>query len=209
MAKDNSTVRIGQCINFGNCQKADSRELQKINIGDEFICTEPGCEGTLIEPPKSPPFPWWIIIVIAAVLLLGGLFLGYPSIKSFFEKKAISEISHPITSDGLTVDSTSLSSESNEAEKLPPSPSKSYSFGKYVGQLKNGIPDGQGTMYYNKSIRIAKHAGDPYYAESGDVFVGTWGNGDIVNGKLLDKNNNLKAIILAGKRPNPYNIGKD
>jgi len=46
-------------------------------------------------------------------------------------------------------------------------------------------------------------------AASGDVFVGTWGNGDIVNGKLFDKNNIMKATILAGRRPNPYNIGKN
>ena len=84
-----------------------------------------------------------------------------------------------------------------------------YSFGRYEGKRVNGIPDGQGTMYYTCRVQIAKHGRSTYYAEAGDTFVGTWGNGDIVNGKLLDSNNNQKAAILAGKRPNPYDLTND
>jgi len=84
-----------------------------------------------------------------------------------------------------------------------------YSFGKYVGECKNGIPDGVGTMYYNKSVRIAKYATEKYCAETGDTLVGLWGNGDIISGELRDKNNNHKATILSGKRPTPYNIEND
>ena len=90
----------------------------------------------------------------------------------------------------------------------PPS-SPVYSFGRYDGKLVNGIPDGQGTMYYTCRVQIAKHDRNTYYAEAGDIFVGTWGNGDIVNGNLYDSNNNQKAAILAGKRPNPYNLKQD
>ena len=64
-------------------------------------------------------------------------------------------------------------------------------------------------MTYTRRVQIAKHARQTYYAEKGDVFVGTWGNGDIVNGNLFDSQNNQKAAILAGKRPNPYDISKD
>ena len=103
-----------------------------------------------------------------------------------------------------TVKTPSSSGQTQESNNT-----KKYSFGKYSGSLKNGIPEGKGTMIYTTHTRIAKHARETYYAENGDVFVGTWGNGDIVNGKLFDKNNNLKATILAGKRPNPYDISKD
>jgi hypothetical protein len=95
------------------------------------------------------------------------------------------------------------------SKPTPKANEKNYSFGKYKGELKDGIPDGEGTMYYTKHVQIAKHARETYYAEQGDVFVGTWGNGDIVNGKLFDKNNNLKASLLPGKRFNPYDISKD
>lgn len=86
---------------------------------------------------------------------------------------------------------------------------KTYSFGKYEGKLVNGRPDGQGTMYYTCRVQIAKHGRNTQYAEKGDVLVGTWGNGDIVNGNLYDSSNNQKAAILAGKRPNPYELSND
>ena len=86
---------------------------------------------------------------------------------------------------------------------------KTYPFGKYEGNTLNGYPEGQGTMYYTKRVQIAKHGENTYYAEAGDTYVGLWGNGDIVNGKLKDKDNNLKATILAGKRPKVYDISND
>jgi len=86
---------------------------------------------------------------------------------------------------------------------------KTYPFGKYDGYGLDGYPEGQGTMYYSKRVQIAKHSEGTYFAEEGDTYVGLWGNGDIVNGKLMDKNNKLKATILAGKRPQLYDISKD
>jgi len=96
----------------------------------------------------------------------------------------------------------------SDSSPTPPPPER-YAFGRYEGSRVNGIPDGQGTMYYTCRVQIAKHGRNKYYAEEGDTFVGTWGNGDIVNGNLYDRNNNQKAAILAGKRPNPYNLSND
>ena len=88
---------------------------------------------------------------------------------------------------------------------------KTYSFGKYVGNLKNGIPEGDGKMYYHRRIQIAKHDTDnpPHYAESGDWFDGTWGNGDIICGALYSKDGKIKEKIFAPKRFNPYDLNKD
>ena len=86
-----------------------------------------------------------------------------------------------------------------------------YSFGKYVGDIRNGIPEGSGTMYYYKHMQIAKHdtKNPPHYTEEGDYFIGTWGNGDIVNGALYSKDNVLKEKIFASKRPNPHDLSKE
>lgn len=86
-----------------------------------------------------------------------------------------------------------------------------YSFGKYVGDAKKGIPEGSGTMYYYKHIQIAKHdtKNPPHYTEEGDYFIGTWGNGDIINGALYSKDNVLKEKIFASKRPNPHDLSKE
>jgi hypothetical protein len=89
------------------------------------------------------------------------------------------------------------------------SSSKSYSQGKYSGGLKNGYPEGQGTMVYTKYVRIAKHDSKEHYAEAGYSLVGTWINGDISNGKLIDKNGNTVEVILAGARNSVYNLEND
>lgn len=88
---------------------------------------------------------------------------------------------------------------------------KQYSFGKYVGELKNGIPEGNGKFYYTHRVQIAKHDTDnpAHYAEAGDWFDGTWGNGDIVSGALYSKDGKIKEKIFAPKRFNPYDLNSD
>lgn len=86
-----------------------------------------------------------------------------------------------------------------------------YSFGRYEGNLKNGIPEGNGKMYYTSRHQIAKHDTDnpPHYAEAGDVFDGSWGNGDIVSGALYNKDGIIKEKIFAPKRFNAYDLHND
>ncbi len=95
-------------------------------------------------------------------------------------------------------------------EKSPKSHTKRYWFGKYEGDMKNGIPDGNGKMYYNCHIQIAKfHSNSPYFAEEGDYFDGYWTNGDINNGRLFDKDGNLKHTIRGKSRTRPYDLEID
>ena len=84
-----------------------------------------------------------------------------------------------------------------------------YSFGKYEGETVNGIPQGQGTMTYTCNVQIAKAARTKYCAEKGDIFVGSWYNGDIEHGELRSSDNVLKASISNGRRPNAYNLSND
>jgi len=158
-----------------------------------------------------------LILFIAAIAVLIGGWWIYDNRESGSVRKVLDKFGFAppdtvriVTDDAKKTADEKTSTTQEEQKNHPPTPyTKTYSFGKYSGQLKNGMPEGNGTMIYTKPAQIAKHAREPYYAEKGDVFVGTWGNGDIVNGKLFDKNNNLKATILAGKRPNPYDINKD
>lgn len=97
-------------------------------------------------------------------------------------------------------------------QPLPPEdPTKGtikYSIGKYVGELKNGIPEGSGKFYYSCRVQIAKHDTDnpAHYAEAEDWFDGTWGNGDIISGALYGKDGKIKEKIFAPKRFNPYDL---
>ncbi|MCL2072766.1 MAG: hypothetical protein FWH18_02500 [Marinilabiliaceae bacterium] len=89
-----------------------------------------------------------------------------------------------------------------------------YPFGTYTGgmkystQLRKWIPNGEGKMDYKKRVRIAKHDDQEHYAEAGYSLDGTWINGDISNGKLIDKNGKTE-VILPGARNSDYNLEKD
>jgi len=109
-----------------------------------------------------------------------------------------------------------------EGSKPPPPPtppvkSITYSFGKYTGYIKYSsdlrkeIPEGDGKITYTRRVQIAKHdTNSPaHYAEAGDYFDGSWGNGDIVSGYLYYKNGQIKERILAPKRFNDYDLSKD
>jgi hypothetical protein len=96
-----------------------------------------------------------------------------------------------------------------EGGKPAGEPTKNYSFGKYEGRLKNGIPEGDGKMTYNRRVQIAKHDTKAHYAESGDYFDGSWGNGDIVSGYLYDKTGAIKERIFVSKRINAYDLAND
>ena len=66
----------GRCTNFGNCDKADSREIQTIPDGAAFKCTNSGCNSPLsptIEPP--PPPIGKIIAALLAIIVIGAIFL--------------------------------------------------------------------------------------------------------------------------------------
>ncbi|MDR3338983.1 MAG: Ig-like domain-containing protein [Candidatus Symbiothrix sp.] len=117
MANNNLTARKGQCINYGNCPKADSHEVIEVNLGDDFICPE--CEGSLIDLPQGQKFPWKIVIVIVAVLAIGaGIYFAVPFIKDKFSSTSGGEteesvpndiiVTHPITPDSITINKYTL-----------------------------------------------------------------------------------------------------
>ena len=86
---------------------------------------------------------------------------------------------------------------------------KNYWFGRYEGNLKNGIPEGRGVMYYNCHVQIAKHDIEPHYAERGDYFDGVWSNGDIEVGDLYNGKGELKYHICPGGRTQQYELNDD
>lgn len=76
MATNNLTVRKGKCINFGNCKIADAKEIVEVNLGDEFICSNPECRGMLVEVRRKPKRKLLFVGVGVFLLLfiIGGIF---------------------------------------------------------------------------------------------------------------------------------------
>ena len=73
-----------------------------------------------------------------------------------------------------------------------------FPFGYYKGETINGLRDGQGTMFFNERSIISPKDLKKRYAEAGDYVSGTWVDGNIVNGKLFNKNGDQKETLLIG-----------
>jgi hypothetical protein len=73
-----------------------------------------------------------------------------------------------------------------------------FSYGYYKGEMKNGLRDGQGVMTFTEKYLISPKDLKKRFAEAGDYVSGTWVEGNIVNGKLFDKNGEQKETLLIG-----------
>ena len=71
--------------------------------------------------------------------------------------------------------------------------------GTYTGELKDGKPDGMGTLRYNSRTLISSSDPKKRYAEAGQYIVGQFRDGGLLQGKLFDSNNNhIETIIIGG-----------
>ncbi|MCQ2086225.1 MAG: hypothetical protein MJZ90_03195 [Bacteroidales bacterium] len=226
----------GICTNW-DCPNFDENKKKIIEIpdGEEFVC--PKCGKRLVEYTGESWFKKHKIAVIAASVVVVAiviiLCLTLPK-KAGEEPKGGNNSETPSENTIVNEDpaQTGENNDTNQQEEnsidtIKEKPRDTiriieeppviitnvieYSFGKYVGDAKKDIPEGSGTMYYYRHMQIAKHdkKNPPHYAEEGDYFIGTWGNGDIVNGALYSKDNVLKGKIFAPKRPNPYDLSKE
>jgi hypothetical protein len=69
--------RQGRCTNFGNCSRADSKEIISVPIGVDFVCPEPDCQSNLILVGENGGWAKkWRIQIIAGVLAVVLVGLG-------------------------------------------------------------------------------------------------------------------------------------
>lgn len=86
----------------------------------------------------------------------------------------------------------------------PPTPPVSttgtlkLSYGTYTGQIKNGYPNGQGRLVYNKSRQISKYDSKGRTAQAGESVQGNFKNGFLTIGKHYDASGNLIESLNIG-----------
>jgi hypothetical protein len=124
MATNNLTARKGRCINFGNCSIADTKEIIVINLGDDFVCSNPDCRGMLVEEKKQPPKKWILYAGIAVVFI--GLILFF-FIKSKVEQ--VTDVGKVVekaitTYDKTTDEGSDIKEDFNESKNTLPSQEK-------------------------------------------------------------------------------------
>lgn len=70
----------------------------------------------------------------------------------------------------------------------------SLGYGTWRGGIRNGKPDGSGTLTFSSQHRVDRSSS--YEANPGDYFVATYDNGSLISGKLYDRNGNLLNTII-------------
>jgi hypothetical protein len=77
--------------------------------------------------------------------------------------------------------------------------SKTFAGGsKYVGNMVKGQMHGLGTYTYGQRELISTRDSKNRYAEAGDYIIGQFECGNVVSGKLYDRDNNLKEVVIIG-----------
>jgi len=205
-------TRKGSCINFGNCSKADLKETIELGVTEDFVCPE--CDSELTEMvgkskggKKKMPL---IIGGVALVLVLAGGGLIYAlsgdETDEFEDLAALAsteQVQQVEETPSVTVAEEPAPAPEASKQVAPSAPANNSSldlgFATYKGELKDGVANGMGTMYYSERHLISKRDRQERYAEAGDYIVGEFYGGELVQGKLFDSENVQKQTLILGR----------
>ena len=100
-------------------------------------------------------------------------------------------------------DKTATVAVAVEATKKPvhvvPKPTKgNLGYGTFTGPMKNGQPNGSGTLRYTSSHLIDSRDPKGRVALPGDYVIGEWKNGKLIQGRWYNSVNNSKGAIIIG-----------
>lgn len=210
--------RKGICQNVGVCSMAN--KVQVITDDDaDFKCVECGEElkpyvEEKVDPTKKGKGKLIAGIAAAVVLLGAGAYFG---LSGGSEKPADGPTGIDTTKiDTVKVDTTKQA-ETTAAPEKPATPpvaepakggnknpggdgggtvdgqgTKKFPYGKYVGYLKGGQPDGSGQLTFTASYQL----NDEYTAEAGDYIQGVFQNGKPTFVTLYKKDGTVVKIKL-------------
>ena len=221
MAQNNAMVRKGKCLNIGNCNKANSKEIVDVNIGEDFVC--PDCGGDLVEVKPTTSSLGLIIGGIVLALAIVGASVYFFVIKG--DDPAAFDGGEVVVVDSVDVDTdteteaedtTTLDQETPEevieevepvkrpVEIEKPAPTggvvtKDLGYAVWIGKMKNGKPhDVQGTLKFKTNHIIDTRDDKGRTAGPGDQVIGTFEDGHLTNGKWYKADGNVESIILGG-----------
>lgn len=175
----------GICKNFGECDLADSKEVQEVDKTN-FVCEECGKPLHLLDSAKSSkgkrPDNNKLIIIIAAVVVLIALIGGFYVLGQGDAKpEPESAVAAPVDNDSIKAaqqraDSIEAARVAAEQQRIKDSLDAAT---KAVEQEKNKSKHGQNPQPTNSGTKDLGYA----------IFKGTLKNGkpDAVNGRLIFK----------------------
>lgn len=203
--------RYGMCVN-DQCE--NYQKTIEVSHGD-FVC--PKCKKSLSPcppPPPPPPTKKIVIAAVAALVLIGGglfFFLGGSN-----DKQPVEDVIEvPLDSIETAVPDTVVKTDTvvvrdtvvktqvvtvSEKPKTKPVASGSVNLGyaKFTGPVKNGKPNGMGTMRFTSSHIIDSRDSKGRVADAGDYVTGEWKDGKLVQGRWFGSDGNVKGSLMIG-----------
>lgn len=82
--------------------------------------------------------------------------------------------------------------------KPQPTPRPKLGYGSFSGPLKNGKPNGMGTLRYTTSHLIDSRDPKGRVAQPGDYVTGEWKDGKLVQGRWYGSDNTVKGSLMIG-----------
>lgn len=85
------TKKLGKCINFGNCSKADRNEIIELEVTEDFLCPECNCDLLEEKQKKNGASKKGLLIgLLATIIVISGGIVAFFLLK---DKKSVESIS--------------------------------------------------------------------------------------------------------------------
>ena len=194
--------RKGICTNFGQCDKADKHEVQEVNPGESFVCSNPSCGKELTEiKSKSSKNPYRVLGLVALCVVVL-LFLLFRNCKGNHNEVIVDTTivdtivdDTPIVKDTTKVDTTvkngtTIRDNGRDDERrrtvITHEPVRAVRWGDYVGHKDaDGIAHGTGTV---TRVTNEYSLGGGRILRIGDrIENANFVHGDLVSGKIYTR----------------------
>ena len=155
-------------------------------------------EPVAIEPHKKKS--WKLLALLFSIVL--AIFAARSIIRSLSARpeKAVTEEMGPVPKeDSIAMpENPPVQTSARAIGKKPSSIVEGSVAGTFSGSLKNGFPDGFGTLTFKSKRRIDMHDLEERIAEPGDYVKGDWTDGHLNYGEWYSSDGMKKGFIRLG-----------
>lgn len=201
-------------MNIGNCNKANTKEVIEVGLGEDFVCPE--CGGQLVEVPgKGPVWPYVAGVVGAAVVVAGIYFLpgmlsgndeqvGPEKVDGETPVEVVDGVNPEEGTETAGAEETTVDYNDVPAPKTPVASVQDgqgtidFGYAKYEGSISGGKANGLGTLTYTQSRRISKRDTKDRVAAPGDYIEGSFKDNEPVTVKWYGADKKLKGAVMIG-----------
>lgn len=229
MARPNERDRYkyGICTNRDKngegapCPKCESKEVQKVRAGQDFVCEECKEPLRMVPPPKEGPNKKMIGGIIAAVVVLGGVGLGIAfggggkgdgSTGGGTNPDSLELVNQPQGEDGMEVEEVADRSHTKAQIEVVVSDkgnggvsdgggatgivTKDLGYAVYKGRMKNGLMnDENGVLTFKTTHIIEPRDVKKREAKAGEKVIGIFEDGHLTTGTWYKSDGNKEVII--------------